>query len=505
MKYDRDAAEIIMIRVDADRWSDTTYRDSIFEAIDAGVGGIGIFLGALEETQAMIEALQFRAGGRLLVGADFEHGLAMRLRGGVAFPRAMALGHGDPEDTAAVSAAIAHQCRGLGVHWNWAPVCDVNSNPRNPIVNTRAFGETPQQVVPHIRAWVKGALAHNVLSCAKHVPGHGDTTTDSHVGLPILGIDRATAESREFVPFKEAIASGVSSLMMGHLVVPFLDDTMPASLSQKVVQDLVRAEWGFDGLVTTDALDMGAITANFTPYEAARAAFLAGNDILLLPTDWKLAIKAVAEACAESESSAALLAQAKRRIKVASISAGVGRRMHALPVPQQEHAMLALRVASDVITVTGREDLVDLSRYRHAAAFAVIDERDADTATEFFRYLAQSVEMNIDVAFIDGTLSGEDLKAMVDGIKDADVVLFAFFGRAVAFRGSLPGMESIPQIMRSLASGRPSIALACGSPYGMESLPADAIVYAYSDTAPSLGAMALRCAGRSHSPEARFS
>lgn len=196
----RRAAGLIIPRADARSWHDSTYRDALFHLVDEGVGGIGVFLGGLDETARMIEDLRSRGGRRLLFAADYEHGLPMRLDGGIAFPRAMALGRTLPGITEHVAAAIAQEARALGVFWNFAPVCDINSDPSNPIINTRAFGETPDTVARHVEAYVRGTQSQRVMACAKHVPGHGDTAVDSHMAMPTIAITREVAETREFLP-----------------------------------------------------------------------------------------------------------------------------------------------------------------------------------------------------------------------------------------------------------------------------------------------------------------
>ena len=175
-------AALVMPRLDADQWSDPAYREAAFALIDRGVRAFGIFLGTLEETMTMLQELQRRAGNTLFFGADHEFGLPMRLReGGIAFPRAMALGRTLPGITEHIAQAIAHEMRAAGLHWNWAPVADINSDPENPIVNTRAFGEDAETVSTHASAFVRGLQAGGVLACAKHVPGHGATRVDSHI------------------------------------------------------------------------------------------------------------------------------------------------------------------------------------------------------------------------------------------------------------------------------------------------------------------------------------
>ena len=493
----RRAAGLVIPRADARSWHDSTYRDALYHLIDEGVGGIGVFLGGLDETARMIDDLRTRGGRRLLFAADYEHGLPMRLDGGIAFPRAMALGRTLPGITEHVAAAIAQEARALGVFWNFAPVCDINSDPNNPIINTRSFGETPDTVARHVEAYVRGTQSQRVMACAKHVPGHGDTAVDSHMALPTIAITREVAETREFLPFRAAIDAGVASLMMGHMLVPFLDPDRPASLSPKVITDLVRAAWGFDGLVTTDALDMRAITSSYNAGDAAVLAFEAGNDVLLLPDDPIEAIDALTKALESGRIGTDRLADSECRWEAAR------RFVRPLPSePQQppvdlsSHAHMALLAADAAIRIDGDTSLLPLGSTQPFAAFAVIDEREADAATTWCNYLAQATEGNSDFAFIDGTITDEECDTMASGVADASVVIFSFFGSAVAFRGSMTSHERIPDVMQRIAAGKPIIVVCCGSPYGMESLPSAMSVYTYSDTMPSLAACVMRLIGR---------
>ncbi len=489
------AASFVIHRVDADLWADAPYRERVYSIVDKGIGGIGVFAGELEQTARMIEDIQRAAGGRLLVGADFEHGLAMRIRDAMAFPRAMALGRLDVKQTREIAALIAMQARALGVHWIWAPVCDVQSNPQNPIVGTRAFGTEANIVAQHAAAWIEGCQEAGVLACAKHVPGHGDTVVDSHVALPTIQVSRDIATAREFVPFRSAVAAGVKSLMVGHLLVPFLDAVLPASLSPVVINDLVRKQWGYQGFVVTDALDMGAITGSYTSGDAAVMSFVAGADGVLMPSSTESAILALAAAIEDGEVTEARLSQSEQRWTALRSSIDVNH-SQSVPVDNNSAAFIALRAARAAMDVRGLSSAVDVRQYRNAVMLAAIHEADAETATTFFRYVAQSVENDIDFGFIDGTMTEADLASLAESIGQVDALYVVFVSRPTAGRNPVPGREELPRIVATLRGDRPLIIVHLGDEGAQAEMTCDADIVTYSETDPSLAAAALRCAGR---------
>lgn len=482
-----------MIRADAEHWADAAYRDKTYRAVDLGVGGIGIFAGGLEETAEMIAALQKRSGNRLLIGADFEHGLSMRLEGGIAFPRAMALGRLDSSVTESVAAAIAEEARAIGVHWNWAPCADINSNPGNPIINTRSFGEDPKTVADHAVAYVQGCQRNGVMACAKHAPGHGDTSVDSHLDLPRIDVASDVLSLREMIPFRQCIDAGVASVMMGHILVSHLDKEYPASLSSKIIRDIVRTEWGFDGLVTTDALDMRSITDRFDPGTATVAAIAAGADIALMPSDTDIAVRALMKAVDDGVITEERISQSEQRRTVAT---SICKTTASISADQAQHAELALTAANAAIEYIGNANVLPLERYKQVAALAFIDERDATTATTFFRYLAEATEVDIDFGFVDGTIGERDLSGILEGVEHAECILFGFFGTSLAYGASIPGRENIPAIMDKLSGNKTRIIISCGSPYGISELTSDLTINTFSDTIPSLAAVVLRLIGR---------
>ena len=218
----------------------------------------------------------------------------MRLNGVTVFPHAMAFGAaGKPEFAEQFGKIVAQESRAVGVQWNFFPVADVNSNPANPIINTRAFGEDPAQVSSLVSAYIKGARQEGMLTTAKHFPGHGDTGTDSHLGLAAVTRNREQIEQIDLVPFRSAIASGVDSVMVAHVTAPALepDASKVATTSPAMINGLLKQELKFSGLVVTDAMEMGALTRLYPeggPSASARAAvdaINAGNDMLLLPSD----------------------------------------------------------------------------------------------------------------------------------------------------------------------------------------------------------------------------
>src|SRR5947208_993675 len=272
------------------------YEQLLHDVQDLHVGGfivvthgspLGIVKSQAYPTAALANQLQAKSKLPLLIGADFERGTAMRLDEGTSFPTAMAVAAtGNPRDAYTVGKITAQEARAGGIHWVYAPDADVNNNPGNPIIDTRSFGEDPARVAGFVREFVRGVEENGALATAKHFPGHGDTASDSHIDLPVIRADRDRLEHLEFVPFRAAIDAGVSSIMTGHLSVPALepDANTPATLSGKILTDVLRKELNYQGLVVTDAMDMGGITVRYAPGEAAVRAFNAGVEPLLMST-----------------------------------------------------------------------------------------------------------------------------------------------------------------------------------------------------------------------------
>jgi beta-N-acetylhexosaminidase len=258
------------------------------------------------EAAELLNRLQSESKLPLLFAADFERGVSMRLMGTTVFPHAMAFGaDGKLEDAQAFGRITAEETRAIGVHWNFFPDSDVNSNPANPIINTRSFGEDPKQVGDLVSAYIKGAHEGGMLTTVKHFPGHGDTATDSHLGVASVTVDRAHLESIELPPFRQAIAAGVDSVMVAHVTVPALDSdpNHVGTISPAIVTDLLEKDLGFKGVVVTDALDMAALTHLFANNigRAAVEAFKAGNDLLLIPADFPASFNAMVQAVNSGE------------------------------------------------------------------------------------------------------------------------------------------------------------------------------------------------------------
>src|ERR1022692_2721936 len=270
------------------------------------------------EVAELLNRLQGKSKLPLLFAADFERGVSTRLLGTTNFPHAMAFGaDGNIEDAETIGRITAQEARAIGVHWNFFPDADVNSNPANPIINTRSFGSDPTQVGDFVAAYIRGAHEGAMLTTAKHFPGHGDTTADSHLGLAQVTGDRARLAAVELPPFRRAIEAGVDAVMVAHVTVPALDaePNRIATTSKRIVTGLLKEEMGFKGIVVTDALDMAGLTRLYANDvgRAAGEAFKAGNDLLIIPADLDASYRAMMQAVQSGEISRERLDQSVRK------------------------------------------------------------------------------------------------------------------------------------------------------------------------------------------------
>jgi len=288
---------------------DELHKQQIIDLVEHyKIGGVMFLQGGPVRQANFTNYLQEHSKVPLMIAIDAEWGVAMRLDSALRFPWQMTLGA--IEDTNLIyemGVEVARQCKLLGIHINFAPVVDVNSNPKNPIINNRSFGENPEKVGQMGVAYMKGMQDNHVLACAKHFPGHGDTDTDSHKTLPVVKHLRYRLEEVELVPFKKLINNGLGSVMVAHLNVPILDNTkdFPTSLSPKVVDGLLKEELGFTGLSITDGLNMKGVTKFYEPGLLDVKALLAGNDVLLFSADVPKAIEEIKKAIKQKKISQA--------------------------------------------------------------------------------------------------------------------------------------------------------------------------------------------------------
>lgn len=298
MSLEEKIGQLVMVRVPGHYLSTESeeYARLVHLVREDKVGGLVVLQGDVYETAMLLNRLQQEADVPLLVAADYERGVAMRIRRATYVADAMALGA--TRDTVLAyqaGKAIAEEARAIGVHQNFAPVADINDNSRNPVINTRSFGDDRELVAGMVDAFVRGTKDGGGIPTVKHFPGHGSTGKDSHLELPVLASARSRLDSVELYPFRRAIASGVGSVMMAHISAPALDPFFagPASLSAFVIDTLLNHDMRFGGLVVTDALEMRAITKEYSSGDAAARAVGAGTDLLLVPVNEDVAITAL--------------------------------------------------------------------------------------------------------------------------------------------------------------------------------------------------------------------
>ena len=344
------------------------------------VGGLLVSVGSPLDIAAKLNNLQQRSSLPLLIGSDLESGTSFRFVGGTPFPPNMGVAAGEGVKAAYdIGAATAREARAVGIHITFSPVADVNSNPANPIINLRSFGEDPQAVSALVAAAVKGIQDNGMLAVVKHFPGHGDTDIDTHLDLPATAATWRRLDSIELPPFRAAIAAGVSGVMSAHIALPAIDRGahLPATLSPRVQTGILRDSLGFRGLVITDALNMGSLVRNFPAAKIAVDAFLAGADILLQPADPAATIAALTAAVRDGRISRERLDRSVRRVLQSKKELGLfSRRTSAL----------------DSITalVGGAEYL---SRSQEISSRAIVLAEDRDGAVDSLRARVQPVSL----------------------------------------------------------------------------------------------------------------
>jgi beta-glucosidase-like glycosyl hydrolase/CubicO group peptidase (beta-lactamase class C family) len=467
------------------------YQELLREVRENRVGGIilqakrtptGVERSQVYPSAALANQLQRVAKIPLLVAADFETGTAMRLADGTAFPSAMAVGAtNDPRDAYTMGKVTALEARAAGVNWIFAPVADVNDNPDNPIINFRSFGEDPRRVAEFVAQFVRGVQENGALATAKHFPGHGDVSVDSHLELPLVPGDMAELERVELVPFRAAIAAGVGAVMSGHLAVPALepDPNVPATISRRVLTDLLRKKLGFGGIEVTDALDMGGVTTIDSPPDIAVRAVNAGADVLLIPPVTDAALAALKEAALSGELSMTRVDEAVRRILRAKAELGL-----------ENDRLVNLNTLSSMFGTTtfkaAAQDIADrgITLIRNDQKLLPLD------STRPLRVLLLIVSGDPD-PFPGGPLEDE-IRPRVDGLQvirmdtnfvragtvqlpppeTYDVAIATIFVKVADRKGSvgLPDDEAA-LLNKLLGTGKPVIMVCMGSPYLVSRFP----------------------------------
>ncbi len=468
------------------------YKELLHQVQDNHVGGfiigtirgpLGIERSQVYPTAVITNELQSHSKIPLLISADFESGTGMRLDDGTNFPSAMAIGAtGEPKLAYIAGKDIALEARAAGIHWIFAPDADVNDNPANPIINIRSFGEDPQKVAEFATQFIRGIEENGALATAKHFPGHGDVSVDSHLSLPVVPDDRKELERNELIPFRAAISAGVSSIMPGHLAVPALepDVTVPASLSRNILTGLLRDEMKYRGLIVTDAMDMGGVTSMFPPGEAAVRAVEAGADVVLQPPVPDAAFAGLENAVKSGRISVARIDESVRRILQAKARVGLDKQ------PQVNIARLnekfglpkfsddAQNIADRGITLLRNADqIVPLDAARPLRVLLVSLSADPDAypgaaAESEIRWRISSLKaLRADTQFVNvSTLK-------LPSPDTYDVAIAALFVRVADRKGNVGFPEDQRAfINQMLAAGKPCAIIGFGSPYLVGSFPA---------------------------------
>jgi beta-N-acetylhexosaminidase len=470
-----------------------------------------VILGQPMELASIHNRLQSISALPLLTSSDFEWGVQMRIAGATKFPRAMAFGAaGDPQLAYEAGKVVGTEARALGVHVNYAPVADVNNNPRNPVINIRSFGEDPKQAGAMVAGWVRGLQEAGMLATLKHFPGHGDTDVDSHLGLPVVPHPRERLDAVELVPFKAGIAAGAAGVMVAHIEMPAIDpEKQPATFSPKVISTLLRPE--FDGLIYSDAMKMDAITRMATAGDAAVRAVKAGIDVILDSPDSAAAAAAVVAAVTAGDIPRAQVEASARRILEAKARLGLHRartvNLEAVPlsVGGRKHAALASAISERSLTlVKDARNHVPLPSPRTARLLylSVLDYPSGWRIAAPSRTMIPELKARwprTEAIEISDRSSPAELDLVREMAESFDGVVAGIFVRASSGSGRLDLAPQVVRLLQNLSRdserrSQPLVAAFFGNPYTpmfVPELPAMLLTYDFSDYAEQSAVKAI--------------
>lgn len=492
------------------------------------VGGIILFGSPVYESVVLINRMQGHARLPLLISADLERGAGMRLFDTTDFGWVMATGAtGNPEYARRMGEITGREARALGIQHVLAPVVDVNNNAANPVINVRSFGEDPADVGRFAAAFIKGAQSAGVIATAKHFPGHGNTATDSHRGLPSLNFSLADLNRIELVPFRSSIEAGVGSVMVGHVALPQIDSvevkplprelkiraldtseegeiivegvSTPASMSQPIGA-LLTNDLGFKGLVVTDALSMSGLTIYFTQEEAGVRALLAGADMLLKPADVDACIRGVIAAVRSGRLTEKRIDLSARKILAAKYDLGLVKQ-RLTPIDEVDIAVskpaafqLAQEIAEHAITLVRNDaNLVPLKAAPNSRIFNLAIVNGA-TNTEPFAAALTGAGYNVETIVLDDRSSEAEVKKAWESAAGADLVIASLYGRVrTGDTNSIglpePGVRALNSILNTKT---PVVGISFGNPYLLQNFPGlSTYLIAYGDM-PALQQAAAR-------------
>jgi beta-N-acetylhexosaminidase len=502
-------AQLVMIPFNGRSISTRTreYRKFVHLIRDVRVGGlilVNVAQGRLvqraepHELASFVNRMQRMSRLPLLVSGDFERGASMRVNDTTVFPHAMAFAAaGDPALTRYEGETTARESRALGVQWVFYPDADVNNNPDNPIINIRSYGENPQVVARNVEAFIEGAEAdrrNRVITTVKHFPGHGDTATDTHLGLATITADRKRLNEVELFPFRAAIAKGVDSVMTAHISVPALDPSeTPSTLSVAILTNLLRDELGFRGLIVTDAMDMGAIVKGFGPADASVRAIEAGADVVLMPPDAEAAVNAIVAAIHRGRISQKRIDQSVARVLAAKIKVGLDRGrvvdLEAISdvVNSPESNERAQEVADRAVTLVKNDPAQVPLRTPEKSCFLVLAESHYSNEGLVFTQEIHRRSPNAAVLPLDPSLPDAALDVAATRSDFCDATVVVAFVSVAGGRGNVGLSPGFSKLLDTLTSSRKPVTLiAMGNPYLLRSFPKVAAYLAtYSTVAPS--------------------
>jgi len=474
------------------------------------IGGVILFRGPVYESVILVNRLQQLARYPLLISADLEAGAGMRFDDTVNFPWNMAVGAtGNPEYARRQGAVTAREARALGVHHIYAPVVDVNNNAANPVINVRSYGEDPADVGRFGAAFTEGAQGAGAIATAKHFPGHGDTATDSHRGLPEINVGRDRLNRIELVPFQAAVDSGVGSVMVGHIALPQIDSTpikalpkdvkskpldtdeggeiieekstMPATLSP-AMGAILRKDLKFPGLIVTDALSMSGLTIYFTQEEAAVRALEAGADQLLKPASVDAAFNGVLQAVKSGRLTEQRIVESARKILAAKYDLGLVRQrltpvdMIDRIVAGRDAMSLAREIAEHAITLVRDEDKLvplDLKPDARIVNVAITNGDDRLWIANAFLMRLNRGGRNVDTIVLDERSSEKEIQKAIEMSKGADLVIASLYGRVRSGQASSVGLpDTGARVLSTLIENKTRLlGISFGNPYLLQTFP----------------------------------